>query len=306
MGRPRRRDLNVRHPFDVGTRVEQTSKEAQWQVDRVAPALKLIVKGARSADSLEDSYLEFKTDEPTVKETAQDLAEAAVCFANAAGGSIVLGISDKLTGPAAFIGTRYSADDLRARIHALTVPPMTVAVLKLHHSEVDLVVLQVQQGLDVYSTTKGLVTKRWNDTCIAMRPTDVSRLDDERRGADWTAQRSGRSCTEVNVGSMAKLRQLLSGSQDLARHALARLDDRDLLRSLKLVTDDDELTRAGELLLCDAAASAAAEILVYQYRPTLGGEASAVRRWSTPVINAFTDAIDTIGARIGGSSQKRV
>lgn len=60
----------------------------------VATALASILRGTRSADSLENQTLEFTTQKPSDKETCQDLAEAAGCFANSTGGRIVLGVAD--------------------------------------------------------------------------------------------------------------------------------------------------------------------------------------------------------------------
>ena len=53
----------------------------------VADALDLIARGTRSASSLENQRLDFKTDKPSDRESHQDLAEAAVCFVNASGGA---------------------------------------------------------------------------------------------------------------------------------------------------------------------------------------------------------------------------
>lgn len=53
-------------------------------MSEISAALSRVRSGA-SADSVESSTLDFKTDKGGFKETAVDLAEACVCFANAAG-----------------------------------------------------------------------------------------------------------------------------------------------------------------------------------------------------------------------------
>src|SRR5436190_11367089 len=143
--------------------------------EMVSDALALILKGSRSASSLENQWLDFKIEKTTDKETHQDLAEAAVCFANASGGAIVLGVADSRLGPDAFVGTRLKVDSLRSRIHALTEPSLVVTAEELEYAKARLLVISVPEGLDVHSTRKGLVTKRWNDECLPMRPSDVSR-----------------------------------------------------------------------------------------------------------------------------------
>lgn len=100
----------------------------------VATALASILRGTRSADSLENQTLEFTTQKPSDKETCQDLAEAAVCFANSTGGRIVLGVADTKLGQEAFLGTSIRVDVVRARIHALTEPSLLVTVEELQHA----------------------------------------------------------------------------------------------------------------------------------------------------------------------------
>jgi len=266
---------------------------------RVHAALQSIFDGRRSADSLEDETLDFKTEKGGARETHQDLAEAAVCFANALGGTVVLGVRDRDLGPSAFIGTTIAPSVLRAKVHDLTEPPMLVDVEELMWHGVRLVTLTVPPGLDVYATTKGLVLRRWNDQCLPLRPADVSRLDDERRGADWSAQSSGRLIADVDPTAMLRVRQLLSQASDPTRRQLSRASDGDVIAALKLSVDGSTMTRAGEILLCTGARSAIADILVYQYRATPGGEAVVARRWGTPLITAFTEAIELVTARLG-------
>lgn len=128
----------------------------------VSEALDLILRGTRSASSLENQRLDFKTEKSTEKESHQDLAEAAVCFANASGGVIVVGVADPLLGTEAFIGTQLRVDRLRSRIHALTDPSLVVTVDEVDHAGSRLLLISVPEGLDVHSTRKGLVTRRWN------------------------------------------------------------------------------------------------------------------------------------------------
>jgi ATP-dependent DNA helicase RecG len=265
----------------------------------VEAALSQILRGVRSAASLESQSLDFRTDKPGERETYQDLAEAAVCFANASGGTVVVGVADTALGPDAFRGTALSASVLRARVHRLTDPPIVVVVDELAYASVRLLVVGVPEGLDVHATRKGLVTRRWNDQCLPMRPTDVSRLDDERRGADWTSQSSGRPVADIDPDALLRVRALLRAAQDESRRALGLASELDVLNGLRLVHLDGTLTRAGEILLCRNAVSAAEEILVYRYRHTPGGEAAYARRWGTPMVTAFAEAMEAITARIG-------
>lgn len=261
----------------------------------------LIEGGRTSAMKAEHSTLDFKTEKPNFKEAMQDLAEAAVCFANAAGGTIVVGVADAGTGPEALIGSTLDGQTVRSRIHELTQPPLTVSVRDLVRGEKRLLVIDVPEGLDVYSTGKGIFTQRWEDRCLPMSPADVARLSDERKGVDWSSQTSNRGIDDLDPQAMQTMRGLLRNTGDDSKERLARLDDQALLGELKLLTPAGGLTRAADYLLCSPPAHAARELLVYQHRRTRSGEADQVRRWTSPLLSAFVDALAVISARVSST-----
>lgn len=260
--------------------------------------LRSIERGQTSASKSETVSLDFKTEKPVAKETFQDLAEAAVCFANAGGGIIVVGVSDTGVGSEAFVGTGLDGHQVRSRIHDLTQPALTVTVSDATWVGQRLLVISVPEGLDVYSTGKGIFTQRWNDKCLPMRPADVARLSDERSGIDWSARAAGRAVEDIDGVAMLLMRGLLRSSGDDTKSRLARLDDHGLLQELRLLTDGGKLTRAADYLLCSPTKQTVHEVLVYQHRQTRSGEADQVRRWSPPLLTAFTEALSIISARI--------
>lgn len=267
----------------------------------VEDVLKAIERGGTSAAKAETLVLDFKTEKPTLKETCQDLAEAAVCFANSSGGIIVLGVRDSGSGPETFVGSKLDAHLIRSKIHDLTEPALTVTIDVKQWCGQRLLIIHVPEGLDVYSTGKGIFTRRWNDRCLPMRPADVARLSDERSGVDWSAQSSDRPLKDLDQDAMQMLRTFLRTSGDETKERLARLEDRGLLRELKLLSEDGSLTRAADVLLCTPAALTAHELLVYQHRLTRSGEADQVRRWHAPLLRAFSEAMSVITTRIGST-----
>jgi len=270
-------------------------------VSDVEDALRSIERGVTSASKAKGISLDFKTEKASLKETVQDLAEAAVCFANAAGGRLVVGVTDTGTGPEAFVGTDLDGHQVRSKIHDLTQPALTVTVGDLTWAGRRLIVIDVPEGLDVYSTGKGIFTQRWNDQCLPMRPMDVARLSDERSGMDWSAQPSDRVVDDLDAQAVQVMRTLLRSTGDDTKQRLARLDDRALLQELNLLTPTGELTRAGDYLLCRPRLQTAHEVLVYQHRRTRSGEADQVRRWSPPILTAFSEALGVIAARINST-----
>jgi ATP-dependent DNA helicase RecG len=108
------------------------------------------------------------------------LAEAAVCFANTEGGVIVLGVDDRQRGPGAFVGTRFTTDDVRRLIHERTTPKLTVEARPLTREGRSLVAAYVPEGLEVHSTTAGRALERprsHRSTRRTSRPSRSSRRD---------------------------------------------------------------------------------------------------------------------------------
>src|SRR6266542_2825469 len=86
------------------------------------------VAAPRPASFFESQNLDFKQAQPQLKATLKILADAAVCFANADGGTIVFGVNDKATTRGqAFVGAPadYTIDMVRRGIFDRTVPNLT-------------------------------------------------------------------------------------------------------------------------------------------------------------------------------------
>lgn len=265
--------------------------------ESVGPALHAVARGATPAN-LETGQLDFKQPSRTDKETCQDITEAVVCFANGSGGVVVLGVQDKQGGPEAFVGTDIDADVLRRRVYDLTQPRLLVDVEETYEAGTRLLLVRVSEGLDVAATTKGYAYRRIGTDCQPMSPDEITRLAEERRGTDWSSQATNRSLDQVEPAAMRIIRRLLPTAGREGTVDLARRSEADILRALGLVAGD-RLTRAGEIMLCDVAPSCGDEVVVYQHRPTPGGEADAVLRLGTPVLVAFTEVLRAVQQRQG-------
>ncbi|TNC29770.1 transcriptional regulator [Amycolatopsis alkalitolerans] len=248
---------------------------------------------------METERLDFKEQKSNFKEACNDLAEAAVCFANGSGGAIVVGVVDGESGDAAFVGCDLDPAILRSRIHQLTNPGLLVDIDVVEFSGKRLLEIRVPEGLEVYSTTKGYTYQRINTDCAPMRPADVARLTEERRGIDWSAASSGRPVDEADPLALRYIRRLLASSADRSRQQYAELGDLDLLRVLKAVGNDGLLTRSGEILLCAPGPGASDEVVVYQHKRTQSGEIDSIARLPAPAVTAFEELIQLIRARQG-------
>ena len=118
------------------------------------PTILAAIHAGQQAASFESRVVEFKRDKATPEETERDIAEAAICLANGIGGTVVVGMSDRTTGPDAFMGTALDPDRLRKTIHATTQPNLLVEVEAQTHFEVRLLVVFVPEGIEVYADSK--------------------------------------------------------------------------------------------------------------------------------------------------------
>lgn len=253
------------------------------------------IRGGRTAEDCEGPGLEFKQEAPTLKETGRILAEAVICLANGAGGTVVLGIADRVGGPAAFVGTDMEPDVARRLVHERTQPRLTVDTQAETHHGARLLVITVPEGVDVHADTSGRAFRRIGSDCRAMTPDEQARLREERMGFDWSAIPGDRPRSDVSALALEAVRSRLAMLPD-ARRQLARASDDDVLRALGVVDGRGRLLRAGELLLC-APPAAGPGAIVYQYRPTPGGEPTAVERINAPLMLAYLRALELVDAR---------
>jgi ATP-dependent DNA helicase RecG len=257
-------------------------------VTDVKAALRSVFAGRRATD-VESATLDFKQEARTAKDSEQDLAKAAICFANATGGTIVVGVDDKRSGARALIGCDLDPARLRARIYELTRPGVLVTCRELLYEGVRLVVVEVPEGVEIHSDTKGATRWRVETQCLPMSTGDQM-LTRERRGiGDFTAAVSERNPNDIRPEAMQAARRALTERGDPESAELFRLSDMDLLRALGVVNSDGRLLRGGELLLCDPPPNTYS--LIYQHRPTPGGEATLVERLRGPLILVFEQAV---------------
>lgn len=250
----------------------------------------------QSASFYESQVLEFKETGRSPKETLVLLADAAVCFANAEGGTIVLGVNDKATTRAqALVGVEpsYSVEAVRRGIFDRTVPSLTCNAYEWEEDRVRLVVIEVPPGVLPISTSAGTATRRLGKECRPFTPDQQREMLVARGQVDWSAESSGASVRDLSRLEVERLRQLLvdTGSEELARLTGARLLDALRLRV------DGEVTNAAVLLL-------GTEELIgdlipnygysYQYRPTAGREATSRFRQARPLAAALEAILDAV------------
>jgi len=252
-----------------------------------------IREGNRAAD-LESTVLDFKRQPDSRDDAIKRLVDAAVCFANSGGGTVVMGIANAVAGPEAFLGCDLDPAIVQRRLYDLITPALTVGARAIESYGCRLLVIDVLQSFEIHADTQGRSSQRVGTDCVPLSPHDHRRLREERLGVDWSAQCTERGRDDIAPAVLGSARHALQRLAD-DRRPLADLSDADLLRALGLVDADDQLLRAAEVLFCQPNTNA--ETVVYQYRPTPGGEATAVHRIAEPLVLAFEQVMSLVWAR---------
>lgn len=210
-----------------------------------------------NADDVECGRIDFKETPDTTgdggkhakRRFAELLAETAVCFANAEGGAIVVGIRDRAaTRSQAIAGIGHAtAAELVKTIFDRTSPAITCRATALDVDGKEVVVLLVPAGETVHSTTQGVYKIRLNDRCVLLSGDRLRGLRALRERYDWTAEPAGLGLDALSRSGLERAagRLFRSGHDDLATLALE--EPREFCVACGLMAGD-QVTRAAVLL----------------------------------------------------------
>lgn len=263
--------------------------------EHIRVAVRDVIAGS-SAHSIESAVLDFKQVDRDLGKALTDLAEAAMCFANADGGHLVVGVADRPGGVDALKGVTASVTDVRKGIFERTSPNLVVDVVEYRPPEaadVRLIVIGVRRGSQVYSVA-GRVTMRMGTDCKALSPVEVHRLYSSRQGLDITAEPTDLGPGDVSPAAMDIVRRRLRAMPEAGRE-IADLPVAELLRNLKLLDDQGRLRRAGALLLTESRGDEAQ--LVYVHRTRSSAEPDFSIRLTGGVLEVAERALELVRAR---------
>lgn len=204
------------------------------------------------ADALETEQLEFKEWNPgpeRMKAQLRQLREAAVAFANAGGGHIVLGVRDRKRTRADAIQNLDPLDtrSLRKGIYDGTEPHILVEISELLEPEGRLYAIRVPRGFTVHTTMDGMAKVRVGRETRPLTGSGLRALVTNRGAVDYTAEILPEiEPADLDSRQIPRLRNAILENSE--RSALAELPERELLEALGL-TRDRKVTRAAALLL---------------------------------------------------------
>ncbi|HMJ02012.1 MAG TPA: ATP-binding protein, partial [Conexibacter sp.] len=243
-------------------------------------------------------------------DAARYFADEAACMANHEGGTLLVGLDDKGSGPGAFIGTDLDAAWLRHRIRDLTTPPLVVGVEELSEAGVRLLAVSVPRNPGpephVASVSKRgrRIARRIGTNCHEMvGMAELMSWARERSGYDWSAGPSDRPRGDGRAAAIDALRDTLRESREPGRIELAEHDDDALLRRLQLLRDDGTLAQAGALLT----APARSPRILYLNRQAVGAPSThrieQAGRGLLEELRLVLDAIEARNRQITGAGE---
>lgn len=200
--------------------------------------------------SLEDQNTDHKSLRSVIGRTADwdDLARACVCFANGAGGRLLIGIEDGETLPPPHQAVPADLPDrIRKRIGELTVNVQALPSVQRAANGGTFIELVVDRSPSVASTRDGRYFLRVGDTCQPVLGDDVLRLANERPGRPWEAMESAVPHGAVDAVNLARYVQGIRAS-DRVKDSVKEKNADELLAHYGLA-QGTTLTRLGVLLL---------------------------------------------------------
>ena len=289
----------------------------------VDQALKDLLEGVKAAD-LESQTLDFKEEADSVtrdgvrannsehnQHAAKGLAEAAACFANADGGSIVVGVDDKRCGPDALVGASLDPEWLRKRVWDLTQPHLTVEIDVRSEEGTRLLIVYIPSSFELHKVGRRM-THRIGTDCVDMHPDVQCRVMEERSGYDFSAEETAFTLADVSPTALERAREYLRAFDDRSRGDLANKDAPELLRRLGVLSASGRLKRAGALLFVGIS-EGAPTMISYKRRHVPGGSSLQRIDATQPLLEAFhtvksaIDAVnDTVHLSLGSGVRPQV
>jgi len=177
-----------------------------------------------------------------------DLAKDCVCFANAKGGVIFIGIEDKeiLPPKKQTIPPELSAK-IQKRISELTINVGTQCEIKIAENGAQFIALNVLPSIStIASTTDGRYYIRISDTCNPVLPDELNRLFSDKSAYNWESKIS--KTVKRKDADSEKLKQFVNDILSSERTtSFVKQKSEDELLDYYLMADGDYLTNLGIL-----------------------------------------------------------
>lgn len=205
------------------------------------------IRSGGIADEVESETLDLKSFplvnengflRPDKKRLAELLRGTSVCFANSKGGTIVLGVRDRVKGSKAIEGCfGYDIDEMKRMVYDGTTPPLIVDILEIQVPEGTLLAVRVPASPRIHATQDGRRYRRVGKECKPLSPEDDIVIEVEK-GGDYSAKLlMGIGMEAVDPLEVHRLRNWITRFRPGAD--VLQLQDSALLEALGLTHETD-------------------------------------------------------------------
>ncbi|MEZ5001534.1 MAG: ATP-binding protein [Chitinophagales bacterium] len=204
--------------------------------------------------SIEDQNKDYKSLKKAIgnKANHRDLAETCVCFANAQGGEIIIGIEDKETAPPA--SQKIKQEEINGLIKSLRSLTDGVGIVHneiiTHENGGEYFVLKILPSVrSIATTSSGKVFIRISDNCYPVGSDELTNLASEKTAFQWeiiTAQKI--ILDNANTDKIKNLLSDLRTSDKVSTFIKEKLDE-EILSFYQLLSPEGFLTNLGVLWL---------------------------------------------------------
>jgi ATP-dependent DNA helicase RecG len=206
---------------------------------------------SKTADELENEHLEFKPwADP--KKARREVAEIVVCFANADGGVIILGVSDKTVGRSRAIhGVKdYSLDRWKTDLFTDIQPHLVLSIEELPVPEGTgtLLMVRVPKGNPdlVYGTSQGIYKTRVGKSCMPLNHASWMHKRITTGALDWSGELAiGVKQGDLDPIEIARARAILRSKNPESK--LLETSEANFLKGLEAARGN-QITNAGLVL----------------------------------------------------------
>jgi len=204
--------------------------------------------------SIENQNKDYKSLKKAIgsKANHRDLAETCVCFANAQGGDIIIGIEDKNDAPPP--KQKVNQEDINALIKSLRSLTDGVGIVHpeiiKHENEGEYFVLKILPSTRVIATTSsGKVFIRISDNCYPVGSDELTNLASEKTAFQWEIISLQKiALTNADVDKIKGLLYDLRTSEKVSGFIKEKLDE-EILSFYQLLSPEGFLTNLGVLWL---------------------------------------------------------
>ncbi len=233
-----------------------------------------------------------------------EIVETAMSFANARGGTIVLGVraraaEGELVVPGVDLG-RWVPDDVRAFVHDRTAPHLLVDIVVETVHERQVLIVHVNAGPEIYGTTSGVFKHRHGDRNLPLDDATMRALRAARGRYDWSAEPIDAGPGAVSRAALeeaaARLRR--RGMNDLAE--IAEREPQQFLADTGLLDPSGRVRRAA-LLLYGSEQSLREHVpnwgVLLRTAPSPGSEGTVLLRRDDarrPLVSLLDDLLDRL------------